>query len=680
MYSCFLVVRYMFLFVCLFPSLALGATLSKYLLSLDIEQLMEIEITSAAKHPQKLSDAPAAVYVITSDDIHHSFVNHLPELLRDVPGVHVARASSHVWSISIRGFNDRFGNKLLVLMDGRTLYTPLFSGVLWEKQDTVLDDIDRIEVIRGPGASLWGANAVNGVINIVTKSAQETQGFLGSLVVGKEESKATLRYGGKIGENAAYRLYMKAKEVDSMRLLHDGSAHDDWRMAQGGFRLDWDFPSKKQLTFSGDVYSLTSGSLSANQLLFPPYEIFETTDGHSFGANILAKLSHEDINYNWSLQAYYDTSRTSGYPLLNWNLDVWDLDFQYSLTLSSRQKLTFGAGYQLFVTDVEDSDTYTYDPSNKKIYIVNSFFQDEITLCPDKLFLTLGSKFEYHDISGLEIQPSARILWKINQSNIFWAGVSRAVRTPSIGEKDAAVQLTIPPASKKPGFSGFSTSARLPLQLRLEGNDDVDSEELIAFEVGYRTNFSNKVSFDVTAFLNLYDDLIALVAPREKPILDPFPNPHLIAVASSENVMDGETYGLEIDSKIDLNKNWRLFLSYSYLKLFFHATRKTLYLGEELEDLWPRHIFSIRSRYAFPKNIYFDLRLRYVDKLKGFSIPSYLATDFRVDWHINKNLEVSIVGQNIFDPAHPEFGQSYALRNPIREVERNFFIKFLWSF
>ena len=657
-----------------------AVTLPKHLLKLDIEQLMQIEITSAAKHPQKLSEAPAAIYVITSEDIHHSFTNHIPELLRDVPGVHVARTASHVWAISIRGFNDRFANKLLVLMDGRTLYTPLFSGVFWDEQDTILDDIDRIEVIRGPGASLWGANAVNGVINIVNKNAKQTQGFLGSVVAGDEESKATLRYGGLINQKTAYRFYIKAKEVDSLKKLHNGSTHDDWRMLKWGFRLDKDLNSNKTFTLISDMFSITAGALYEKQSLTAPYGKFEITDGYNFGANIIGKLKKNTPNNNWYIQAYYDTSRATGYPLLNWKLNTFDIEFQQNFLPFSSHEITWGLGYRLYLTEVKKSASYEYKPSNKNIYILNSFFQDEISLIRNKVSLILGSKFEYHDITGLEIQPSLRILWKINQDNIFWASISRATRTPSIGEKDAIIQMIVPPSYAGFRFPFSSMLPPTPIHLILEGNDNLDSEKLIAFELGYRKEIANKISLDITAFFNKYDDLIALVAPNKIPTSKNLPVPHLEVISSAENIMDGETYGLEIDSKIDLTSNWRLYISYSYLKLFLHSSKKTLYLGEDLEKLWPTHILSLRSRYELPKNFFFDFRIRYVDKIKGYSIPAYWATDLRLAWHPNDHLELSVVGQNIFDPKHPEFGQSYALRNPLREIERNFFIKILYSF
>ncbi len=656
-----------FLFLCLcFSSVLWAGEIPEELLKLDLEELLQIEVTSAARHPQKFRDAPSAIYLITAEDLHRSFDNELPELLRGVPGVHVARVTSSDWAISIRGFNDRFANKLLVLIDGRTLYTPLFSGVFWERQDTVIEDLDRIEIIRGPGASLWGANAVNGVINIVSKSAWETQGWLTSIVVGSEESQATLRYGGRKGQEVAYRLYVKAKEVGSLKIAHDGSAHDDWRMAQTGFRLDWNLSEDRRVRLSGDTYTQTASVLQSRQSLNPPYEIFRPTDGYGFGANLMLKIEEESQDSGWSFKTYYDTARASGFPLLNWNLDIIDAEFLRYFRRSNHE-WTWGLGYRLYIADIKNSDTYAYDPSHSKTYVFNTFLQDEINFKEGIFRLILGSKFEYDEEVGLEIQPTVRFLWKISSFQTFWAAISRAVRTPSRGEMDAIIDLLIPQTSGP------------PLLIRLKGNKDLDAEELIAFEIGYRHNFSNLVSLDLATFFNFYDDLIALPVPQDAPVLKTSPAPYLFTQTEAENLMDGETYGLELSLRSTPFSNLFLSLNYTYLKLFLHSKRPTLWLGEELEEQWPRHLLSFVSCYTFSPHFHVDFRLRYASKLPAYDVPSYWASDLKLHWYLNDRLEISLVGQNLFDPEHPEFGQAYALRTPLREVQRSVFLKIIWK-
>ncbi len=636
------------------------------LLNLDLEQLMEMEVTSAARHPQKFRDAPSAIYLITAEDLHRSFDNQLPELLRGVPGVHVARVTSSDWAISIRGFNDRFANKLLVLMDGRTLYTPLFSGVFWERQDTVIEDLDRIEIIRGPGASLWGANAVNGVINFVTKSAWETQGWLSSVVVGTEESEATLRYGGMHEDDLAYRVYVKVKEVGSLKVAHDGSAHDDWRMGQTGFRLDWNVSEHRKIRLSGDAYTQTASVLQSQQDL-TSHDTFKPTDGYGFGANIVFKIEEELKDRGWYFQAYYDTARATGYPLLNWDLDIIDAEFLHHLS-RNHHEWTWGLGYRLYISDVKRSATYAYDPAHSKTYVLNAFIQDELDFRDGTLKFIWGSKFEYNEDVGLEVQPTARFLWKLTHNQTLWAAVSRAVRTPSKGELDAVIDLLFPPSS----------DSDLPFVLHLEGNKDLDSEKLIAFELGYRYNHAKKVSLDVATFFNLYDDLVAFPVP-ETPEFRSSPVPHLYATTKAENLMDGEAYGLEASLRLNPASRFFFLFNYTYLKLFLHSDKPTVWLGEELEDQWPKHLFSFVGCYTVLPNLHVDFRVNYTSKLKSFGVPSYLGADVKLHWYFNKNLELSLVAQNIFDSEHPEFGQTYALRTPLREVQRAAFLKLIWK-
>ena len=551
-------------------------------------------------------------------------------------------------------------------MDGRSLYTPLFSGVFWERQDTLLEDIDRIEVIRGPGGALWGANAVNGVINIITKSAWETQGPLAVAKIGEESSVVSLRYGSH-NENTAYRVYLQARELDSFSRVHDGEAHDDWRMLQGGFRLDHNLSQNRTLRLSGDIYTQTAGVMQGIFLPSPPYEVFIPDDGYGFGANIFLKISEQKEDGGWHLQSYYDASSASGYPLLNWKLKIYDIEFQQHF-IREHLTWTWGFGYRLYDTEVKRSAAYAFVPPNTKTYIWNAFGQAEINLSPD-FRLILGSKFEYHEDTGFNFQPTARFLWKLGSERVLWGAVSRAVRTPSRGELDAIINLYIPQVKDLP----------LPLFFELNGNDDLDPEELIAFELGYRHNPSPKFQYDIALFLNLYDDLISLPAPQAPPEFHPLPWPHFHAYTQAKNLMDGETYGFEIAAFYRPTNNLFFQLSYSYLKIFLHTPQETIWFGEEQEKEWPRHILSWRGCYQFFPRWHLDIRIRYVSEISHYQIPSYWATDFKITWQPQNYITLSIGGENIFDPKHPEFGQAYALRTPLREAERNFFIKLKWN-
>ncbi len=646
------------LFVLIFSSHAFA--LNPSLLKLSLEDLMKIEVTSATKRPQKMGEIASAVYVLTPEDILQGFDNQLPDLLRDVPGVHVARITSSDWAISIRGFNDRFANKLLVMMDGRTLYTPLFSGVFWERQDYILDDLARIEVIRGPGASLWGSNAVNGIINILTKSAWETQGFLAKVVAGKEESSAALRYGSHC-DQLAYRLYLKAREVGSQVDTEGHNTHDDWRTLQTGFRLDTAPQKNYRLRLSSDIYTMTTGIMYNS----PNYPIID--DGYGFGFNILAKLEKKNDFGSWFLQGYYDHSGAASYPLLNWSLDIYDLEYQLNIN-KIHHKLSLGLGYRLYVTDIKNTDAYLFKPSNSKTYIFNIFLQDEIYI-RSNLGLILGSKFEYHEDTGLEIQPTARVFWQPHTNTTLWAALSRAVRIPSKGELDTILYIWLPTEEG---------NSYLPTLIRIEGNKKLKPEKLVALEGGIRTNFKKQVYIDLSVFLNLYSDLIAVKVPQTEPLLIPDPIPHFYTSTKDTNLMDGESYGLELALNADITENIRFKASYTYLKLFLHTNNPTLWLGEELEKQWPRHILSFRTFYRIKDSFYFNTRLRYVSSLSSYHVPSYWATDISILWKLNPSLEVSFGGQNIFDPRHPEFGQGYVLKTPLHEVKRNFFFKVTW--
>jgi iron complex outermembrane receptor protein len=655
----------------LFASVTLAATVAAQeayhppaeLKKLSVEELLDIDVTSVSKYPEKLSEAAAAVAVLTQEDIHDSGVTSIPEALRLVPGLDVARVDSHTWAISSRGFNDIFANKLLVLIDGRTVYTPLFSGVFWEVQDTLLEDIDRIEVVRGPGATLWGANAVNGVISIITKSARDTQGLLISAGGGTEDRGfGSVRYGVKLDDDAFLRIYTKYFTRDSSVLANDTDAHDAWDMYQAGFRLDWEPTKQNSFTVQGDAYTGSQDETYVVPTISPPFaRKIETTDDVS-GGNLLGRWSHNfSVDSQLSVQAYFDrTERTSA--IFGEKRDTGDIDLQHRFALGDRQDVIWGLGFRTTRDDVANSLNVSLRPDSRTLNLYSGFVQDEITIVPERFRLTIGSKFEHNDFTGFEIQPSARVLWTPGHSQSFWASVSRAVRTPSRAESD----IVLNSAGAPPGL------------VTIFGNPDMESEKLLAYEFGYRIQPINQLKLDLTAFYNDYDDLRTLEPIRPGPL-----SPSIVA-----NKLFGESYGAEISATAQVMSRWRLQGSYTYLDVQLHRESGSHDSSTEItvERSSPHHQFFVRSILDLGWNVQFDSTLRYVDVLPAVNsvpmrpkIPSYITLDVRLAWSPRKDLEIAIVGQNLLDDRHPEFAPTF-IGTQQTEVERSVYGTVVWRF
>ncbi|MBI4659407.1 MAG: TonB-dependent receptor [Verrucomicrobia bacterium] len=636
------------------------------LTELPLEQLMDIEVTTVSRSPQKVSQSAAAVYVVTQEDIRRSGATSIAEALRMAPGVNVARIGSSSWAISARGFNDFFANKLLVLMDGRSVYSPLFSGVFWDVQDTMLEDIDRIEVIRGPGASLWGANAVNGVINVITKSAAETQGGLISGGGGTEEiGSGGIRYGGKLGRNAYYRVYAKYFNRDDFVDAAGRDAFDEWEMWRGGFKADWQISDSDSLTVQGDYYD---GNMGQRLFAFPPPTFFRALEGRALvaGGNLLGSWKHSvSESSDLALQLYFD--RTERDDRIHREIrNTYDVDFQHRLSAGPRQEVLWGLGYRLSADELRDgrdrSGSVLFRPAERNDQLFSAFLQDEITLVEDRLRLTLGSKFEHNDYSGSEVQPSSRLLWTPHDKHTFWAAVSRAVRSPARWEHSIEVWYAPPPAAGPP-----------PFPLLLVGNEDFESENLIAYEVGYRIQPTPKTSVDLATFYNRYDDLLVGqpfgFAPRLPPPFPPIP------LAHPQNGMDGETYGAEASLNWSLSDSWRLNFGYSFLQMQLHSNVP----GSEIaEGDSPHHQVHLRSYLDLPYHLQLDAALNYVDNLPNRGVPNYVRLDARIGWRPSNALELSVGVQNILDDRHPEFGPGF-LVTPT-EVQRSVYAKMTWQF
>lgn len=639
---------------------AAKATTGADVYEIPLEQLVDMEVTTVSKKREKAQQAPAAVFVITSEDIRRMGATTIPEALKIVPGLQVAQIDSNKWAISSRGFNNQFSNKLLVLMDGRSVYSPIFSGTYWDTQDTLLEDIDRIEVIRGPGAALWGANAVNGVINIITKSAEYTQGTYVSGTMGTHE-QGTLegRIGTKLDDNSFYRTYVKHARHGSFDALDGGSNKDGWDRTQGGFRADLDNVggnSSRTATVQGDIYYAEKDS----QFFQPttatvPYTIRELNTEESAGGNVLARVNEKlSDTSNYSVQAYIDNTRRNE-RITNQNQTTADIDAQYNFKPHERHDVTVGGGYRITTDSFDGGELISlYDKSD--IYdLWSAFAQDEITLLPQRLFLTLGSKFELNDYNGANMQPNARLTWTPTETNTVWLAASRANRTPSrVADGVDAVLRPLPP-----GTLGAGTPAAL---VRILGNTRLNDERVTTYELGYRSQIRPDLSVDVASFYNDYTNLFTI--ERHTPFINSSTSlgPYLEVPVQFDERATGTSYGLEISTSWRVLPQWRLSSGYSYIQIDVDpqvgSTDTTL---RAAEDNTPDHMFNLRSSLNLPHGWMWDSMLYYVTEIaasdysSALHVDGYYNLDTRLAWQYAEGVEFSIVGKNLLDGKHPEF-------------------------
>jgi len=610
------------------------------LTQLSLEELMNVQVTSVSKTPQTLSKVPAAVFVLTAEDIKRSGATTIPDALRSIPGVQVAQIDANKWAVSIRGFNDRFANKLLVLIDGRSVYTPLFSGTIWNVQDTLLEDIDRIEVIRGPGGTIWGANAVNGVINIITKSAKDTHGGYvaggyGSIEDGFGEFRVGHHY-----EDFHFRGYGKYFNRDNSS--PDGE--DDWRLGRGGFRADWDLDTANQLTFQGDLYEGDAGTTVTRFFLTPPFDRLENVTDDLKGGNLLLRYSHElSEESDIVAQVYYDHTYFN-VSFLSEDRDTFDVDVRYRFpaTLIWSQEVIATGGYRTTSDDIINSFEISLDPTKKTDDTFTWSVQDEIRLVPDVLHVTVGSKFEHNDYTGFEYQPRASVAVYPDKKNTIWGAITRAVRTPSRVEQTGTFRIPVFDS----GFFG------LPVIVTTTGDEDFDSEKLLSYEAGAKSQVLDTVSVDVSGFYSEYHNY------RTSEIGSTvFTGASFITSVNLDNRMEAETYGGEVSANWLVTDQWRLRAGYSYLHINMHP-EPTSDDEEEIEDQSPEHQASLHSSHNLPWNLFFDAEVRYVGELADFGVKDYVVADLRLAWKPYENWEISVAGLNLFDARHFEFNPS----------------------
>lgn len=627
------------------------------LLNMSLEQLSNLEVISVSKKAEKANEAAAAVFVITQEDIKRSGATNIPDVLRMAPGVDVAQAGAHDWAVSVRGYNSQFANKLLVLVDGRTVYNPMFSGTFWEIQDMLLEEIDRIEVIRGPGAAVWGANAVNGVINIITKNAHGTQGGFATASAGNMvKTDDGVRYGVKIGDDSYARLYAKYTDDAAERNVGPGNSGDGWQKRQAGFRSDSKLSEQDSLTVQGDAYDAHEGLVLNLPSLTAPYLNSVAGDTLSSGANVLARWTRiTSPESSTSTQLYFDNARhENGYA--HYNTTTADFDFQHNWTGWRGNEVTWGAGYRLIADHEGITPVFQVIPMDRSDSVYSAFVQDKITLHTNDLFLTLGAKFEHNDYTGAEIQPSARLSWLITDSQMAWSAISRAVH-PANRFTDTA-QMTVgvvPPAAPSNPFG-------IPIELQVVGNRGLDSEELTAYELGYRIQPVKSVSFDVAAFRNEYHRLFfgtegtGFVAGGGTYFYQP---------VFADNSNSAVSQGFEVSTKLDLSKQWQVSASYSYLDLVFDKKIDPAFSFSNN----PKNQFNVRSTYLFPYDVEMTNSLYYVAGLAQAAVPGYYRFDTRLSHELTDGVIVSLVGQNLLQPQHKEFS-GFLYQNPI-EVGRS---------
>jgi iron complex outermembrane receptor protein len=602
---------------------------------LSIEQLMDLEVTSVSKRPERLAQTASAIQVITQDDIRRSGASSLAEALRLATNLQVAQLDSRQWAISARGFNSTTANKLLVLIDGRTVYTPLFSGVFWDAQHVALGDIDRIEVISGPGATLWGANAVNGVINVITKDATDTPGLALSGGAGTElRGLGTARYGGPLGAGVRYRVYGTGFARDESDSASGQGASDDWHLGQGGFRVDWHASPASHVTLQGDLYDGRISQASGGDVAVS-------------GRNVMAKWSRT-ISETSSLAAhlYYDRTHRNIPGTFGEDLDIYDVELQHQTHLGARHDLVWGVGYRLINDHIANTAALAFLPAHVARQWFTGFVQDEIALVPNRLHVALGTKIEHNDYTGFEIQPGGRVNWRLSPSGTLWAAVSRALRTPSRIDRELFARIS--PTSF------------------LAGGPRFDSEEEVAYELGYRYQ-QGSLALSVATFYSRYHGL------RSVEQLNP-PATDTLVIGNGQ---DGESFGAELTAAYWVSSRWRVRAGYTELRVHIWPNPGSADPSRGLtESQTPDRQLFVHSSVDLPAHLRFDAALRAIGTIARRQVPAYEELNARLTWQPTPKLDLSVVGQNLLHRRHAEFGAPAARR----EIERGVYGLVEWRF
>jgi iron complex outermembrane recepter protein len=649
--------------------LPLGAqTKQADLTDLSLEDLMNTKVTSVSKTEQKISRTASAIFVISSTDIVRSGATNIPDLLRMVPGVDVAQIDANTWAISARGLNGRFSNKLLVLLDGRTVYTPTFGGVFWDVLDLPLEDIERIEVIRGPGGTIWGANAVNGVINIITRRAAETRG--GMVVAGGgnlDQGFGTAQYGNSMGASTDYRAFAKYFNQDHLPGPAGSDGADGWHVLRAGFRTDSRLSARDTISLEGDMYTGREGV--PGSFLPSVVSVLQNVDSE-------APLSGGFLNAVWdhafsaragtSLQVSFDRYKRD--DVLMEKRGTFEIAFGHHFGWGERQDIVWGANYRNSDSDTHGNLSFSLNPADVNMQLFSAFLQDEIALVPDKLYLTIGSKLDHNYYTGLNLFPSARVAWIPSTRHMFWAAISRADRTPA--ETDASDRIN---------FAGFQGPGG-PTLVALVGNPRIQNEGLIAYEAGYRTTILHDLSMDLAAYYGRYDhEETTEPAP---PFFESSPAPpHQVLPVTYQNLMHGEAHGFEVAANWKVTDRWTLSPGYAFEQIHMHLDPASKDPGEvfDAQGTSPVNSAQLRSHAALQHGVAWDVSGYFVDRLKNGAAPSYTRLDTGLTWRWTEGLAVSVVGQNLLRDRHLEFTDNLgSVRSTL--VKRSVYAKFTWQF
>jgi iron complex outermembrane receptor protein len=634
-----------------------------------IEDLMNIEVTSVSKKEEKLSSTAAAIFVITAEDIRRSGATSIPALLRMVPGLDVAQINGSSWAVSSRGFNNQVANTLLVLIDGRTVYSPLFNGVYWDVQEVPLEEIDRIEVVRGPGAAIWGSNAVNGVVNIISKKSSDTQGLLITAGGGTHDAGfGTAQYGGKLGADTTYRV-----DSDNFSLNHlageaGQNGDDGWNVYRAGFRVDSKFGAKDSLTVQGDGYGGSEGEVVAavTSLTLPQPQILNLRQNIA-GFDVLSRWEHViSPTSQTTLQIYFDNTNR-GDAVYGEKRSTFDIAFQHHIAWAHRQDFVWGLGARVTSDNIRGSFSVQFTPPAETNLLSSAFVQDEIAVVPARLYLTAGARFEDNPDSGFDVQPSVSIAWLASDKTTFWASISRAFGIPA-RDVDARSNRAV-----LPGPGG------LPILVSFIGTAETN-EGVLATEVGYRTRISEQLSLDLTGFYDAYTNIIS--SEMGTPFVEAIPAPvHLVSPIFPGNLIHGEGYGAEIAANWRPLSRWTLSPGFSYLQLHLHdapTSTDTTTVGLE-EGSSPRAQAQLRSHVELSKRWAWDASVYFVGRLSAQQIPSYTRLDTGLTWQARERLSFSLVGQNLLKDHHLEFDSpSEIVLSSL--VKRSAYAKIVWRF
>jgi iron complex outermembrane receptor protein len=641
---------------------------------LSVEDLMNVQVTSAGRKDQKLSRVAAAVFVITQEDIRRSGALNIPDLLRMVPGLDVAQINGNTWAISSRGFNGQYSNKLLVQLDGREVYTPTFAGVYWDTLDLPLENIERIEVIRGPGGTVWGANAVNGVISIFTKKAADTQGVLVEGGAGNvAQGFGTAQYGGKL-KGTEFRTFAKYFNNVELPGLEGQGGADGWHLLSGGFRVDSALSPKDQLIVRGTLYTGSEAEYTfAQQQVAPQPDLAVHEDVNVEGGAIQAVWNHTYSERSAStLQASFSRYGRGGLAVQRNN--AFDLYYQQHLAVGRRQDIVAGIGYHYSRDDIQGNFSVTFAPASRSLQVFNAFVQDEIALVPERLYLTVGTKLEHDAYTGFEAMPSARMAWELSDRHMFWVAVSRALRTPSRSDTEVTANV-----------DSFAGPGGLPVLIRFQGNPNFQNEALVAYEAGYRSTISAELSVDLALFYNDYDHLQTTEAGALFLEASPLPV-HLVEPLVNENLMYGQAYGVELSANWKVTSRWTLSPGYAFEQVHMHtyAGSRDLTTAIALENGSPDNSAQLRSHvdmgraFGWNTSVYFVERLSNQGVFATSAVPSYTRLDTGVNWKIRDGLLFSVVGQNLLQDHHVEFLGTFGSVQS-SELKRSAYVKFVWT-